>query len=476
MSNDSSAGNSGSNAGKKMVGGFEILEKIGQGAMGAVFKARQVSVDRIVALKVLPPKFAKDEAFVTRFLREARSAAKLSHPNIVEAIDAGQAAGYYYFAMEFVDGRTLSDIVKAEGTLPERRALEIVRDVARALDCAHEAGLIHRDVKPDNVLVTAGGVAKLADLGLAREVERGNSTLTKVGTALGTPDFISPEQVRGDADIDGRTDIYSLGATLYHLLVGSPPYTGSTVTETMSKHLTKPVPDARRANPQVSVAAAGIIRTAMAKDRDRRYPDAKRFLRAVERLLAGGAAAAAKPVAPVARRPAIEESKLLSARAKRKPRVPWPVQLLIWLGVVGFVPLCAWFFSVVLDLAPAVAGLRSFAAGIFPAAKHFVNEVSMAAFFGAVAGILASALTAFVWVNLRTTRRGRKVLWWALAVIIVLAAAGAAAGLIVASRNATRSERPTVESPGAGRARQGDEKIRQFCLTRRTVPAILRSR
>ena len=269
------------------MGGYEIISKIGQGGMGAVFKARQVSVDRVVALKILPPKHAKQQQFLVRFLREAQAAARLDHPNIVQGIDAGQAGGYYYFAMEFVDGRTLKDILEAEGRLPERRALEITRDIARALDCAHEAGLIHRDVKPDNILVTANGTPKLADLGLAREAARTDSSVTVVGTALGTPDYISPEQVRGEADLDGRTDIYSLGATLYHLLTGSPPYTGGTRAEVMSKHLSKPVPNPRKADRQLSVGAVAIVRKAMAKKREQRYATAKELLQDVEHVLLG---------------------------------------------------------------------------------------------------------------------------------------------------------------------------------------------
>ena len=198
MSSDSQAGNSTKTGQKRAIGGFEIIAKLGQGAMGAVFKARQVSVDRIVALKVLPRNLAKNENYVVRFLREAHAAAKLDHVNIVQGIDAGQADGYHYFAMEFVDGNTLRDVLTAQGKLSEQHALEIARDVARALDCAHEAGLIHRDVKPDNVLIASDGTVKLADLGLARETERTDSGVTQVGTPLGTPNYISPEQVRGE--------------------------------------------------------------------------------------------------------------------------------------------------------------------------------------------------------------------------------------------------------------------------------------
>ena len=248
-----------SDAATKMVGGFEVLSEIGRGAMGAVFKARQVSVDRVVALKILPPRLAKNSNFINRFLREARSVAHLNHPNIVQAIDAGHAEPYFYFAMEYVDGPTADELLQSEGPLPERRALEIARDVARALQHAHEADIVHRDVKPDNILIGSDGAVKLADLGLARETVELDSRLTQTGMAVGTPDYISPEQARGETELDGRTDVYSLGATLYTLLAGAPPYDGESPVEIMYKHLHEPLPDLRDVNPNVSVAASAIV-------------------------------------------------------------------------------------------------------------------------------------------------------------------------------------------------------------------------
>ena len=320
MSKEPSTSNSDSPPDRKMIGGFEILYKIGQGGMGTVFKARQVSVDRIVALKVLPQKLAKNKRFVTRFLREAQSAAQLSHPNVVHAIDVGNADGYYYFAMEYIEGRNLGDLRKSKGKLSERRALEIARDVARALDCAHQAGLIHRDVKPDNVLITPDGTAKLADLGLARQTDPGDASVTIAGTAIGTPYYISPEQVRGDLDLDGRTDIYSLGAMLYHLLVGKPPYAGNTAPETMAQHITEPVPDLRKAGTEFSEATAAIIGRAMAKQREQRYADARELLEDIESALLDLGAPGAPDVgraqgAGAVRRAARREAKTWAAVA-----------------------------------------------------------------------------------------------------------------------------------------------------------------
>ena len=265
------------------IGGFEIIEKIGQGGMGTVYKARQISMDRIVALKVLPRRLAGNKSYVQRFVREARAAAKLNHPNIVQGIDVGKSGGYYYFAMEYIDGETAADKVRREGPLDEEGAIDICLQAARALAHAHSrANIIHRDVKPQNILLNERGTAKLADLGLARHTEHDDASLTSAGTTLGTPDYISPEQIRGDADLDGRCDIYSLGATLYHLLVGRPPYTGESSNVVMAKHLTEAVPDPTTERPGLSSDTAAIIWHAMQKDRARRYQTADVMAEAME--------------------------------------------------------------------------------------------------------------------------------------------------------------------------------------------------
>ena len=314
---------------RKRVGGFEILAKLGQGGMGAVFKARQISIDRVVALKILPPKLAKNQEYVTRFFREARAAAKLNHPNIVQAIDAGEADGYYYFAMEYVEGQSVSDLARDGAALPEPQALGIARDVALALTCAHEAGIIHRDIKPSNILLNAKGRAKLADLGLARQTTSKATGLTQDGFAIGTPDYISPEQVRGDVDVDGRSDIYSLGATLFHMLTGRPPYLGGSGNEVMAKHLAEPIPNPQRLNPNVSHAAARIIWKAMNKDRERRYPTAEAFIEDVDRLLAGPGANAGTR-SPAAQPPGKSKTPLFAGIAV--------LAALVIAGVVALLP------------------------------------------------------------------------------------------------------------------------------------------
>ena len=191
---------------KPQFGGYEILKRIDRGAMGTVYKARQVSMDRIVAIKVLSKNLSRDKEFVSRFEREARATARLNHPNIILGIDVGEAEGRRYFVMEFVDGRTVGEYLKRGGAMDEKRALLIVQQIARALDHADGHHLVHRDIKPENIMVTRDGTAKLCDLGLAKATNT-DSTQTEAGKSLGTPNYISPEQARGDVDVDIRSDI-----------------------------------------------------------------------------------------------------------------------------------------------------------------------------------------------------------------------------------------------------------------------------
>ena len=268
------------------IGGFEIIGRLGRGAMGAVYKARQVSMDRVVALKVLPPSLARDQNYVGRFFHEARAVAQLNHPNIIQGIDVGVSGKYYYFAMEFVDGKTVRDLLRERGRFDERGALGIVEQAAAALDHAHRNGLIHRDIKPENIMITSDGVAKLCDLGLAKTRGSG-ATLTQSGLAVGTPHYISPEQARGESDVDIRADLYSLGATLFHMLSGKTPYSGTTAAVVMTKHLSEGVPDVRRIRPDVSEPVTAILRKLMAKERVDRYQTPDELLEDLRRLREG---------------------------------------------------------------------------------------------------------------------------------------------------------------------------------------------
>jgi len=250
------------------IAGYEVLEKLGAGAAGTVYKARQVSMDRLVAIKVLPKDVAQDKRFTERFTREARAVAKLNHPHVVTGIDVGESNGVWYFVMEYVDGESAAALIRSEGKVPEKDALEIARQVSLALDHAYKNGIVHRDIKPANILMTSTGVAKLADLGVAKqgEGEGGGGG----GRVFGTPYYMSPEQARGDRDIDIRSDIYSLGGTLYHLLTGKPPFHGHPPAVVMAKQIAADPEDPRKLNPRISRASAELVDFMMAKDRDER--------------------------------------------------------------------------------------------------------------------------------------------------------------------------------------------------------------
>lgn len=277
------------------IPGYVLLSKLGKGAMATVYKARQLSLDRIVAVKVLPRKMSENADFVSRFYKEGRAAARLSHNNIVQAIDVGCSPdGYHYFVMEYIEGRTLYDIMQpppvGEGrTFSEAEALDIVIQIADALDHAHKRGLIHRDVKPKNILLTPQGIAKLTDLGLARDVEDKQAAESEVGKAYGTPYYISPEQIRGELDIDHRADIYSLGATMYHLVTGRPPFDGETPSAVMHKHLKEMLVPPDHINPALSAGVSEIIEFSMAKNREERYQSMEDMLEDLRSVYSGGA-------------------------------------------------------------------------------------------------------------------------------------------------------------------------------------------
>ena len=289
----------------KQIDQFRLEGKAGQGAMGIVFKATDVARDRTVALKILRPKFAKNKHFTRRFLREAKSAARLDHPNIVKAYKVGKSEeGYYYFAMEYVDGEPLVKRVKREGPLDCREATEIVIAVAQGLAHAEDKGLIHRDIKPDNILVDENGTPKIADFGLAKADD--DPTVTQAGGVLGSPNYMSPEQAKGEQKIDGRTDIYALGASYYHLLTGKPPFIGETAGVVIAKHIDEPPPSAHEANSSVPEDVSHVILKTMAKEPAARYQTAGELIDDLERFLNGerpeAAIASAPPLRPLRRR------------------------------------------------------------------------------------------------------------------------------------------------------------------------------
>ncbi len=271
----------------QQIPGYQILKKLGAGAMATVYKARQLSLDRIVAIKVLPQKFTKNPDFVERFYAEGRAAAKLNHPNIVQAYDVGKAGEFHYFVMEFVDGRTVFEDITSKGPYDEASAVRIGIEVANALNHAHERGFIHRDVKPKNIMISDdSGRTKLADMGLARAISDREAAEAEAGKAYGTPYYISPEQVRGEVGVDFRADIYSLGATLYHMVTGQVPFDGPNPSAVMRKHLNDTLTPPDHINPNLTSGIAEVVEVCLAKDRNKRYSstaDLLEDLQAIER-------------------------------------------------------------------------------------------------------------------------------------------------------------------------------------------------
>lgn len=260
------------------IPGYKILGKLGSGAMAIVYQAKQLSLNRMVAIKVLPKRFSENPEYVERFFKEGQAAAKLNHTNIVQAYDVGQAGGYSYFVMEYVEGKTIYDDLSAGKVFQEKEALDIVIQVAHALEHAHARGLIHRDIKPKNIMVTANGQAKLADMGLARETADIEAAESEAGKAYGTPYYIAPEQIRGEIDIDGRADIYGLGATFYHMVTGRVPYMADDPSDVMRKHLREQLIPPDHINTSLTAGVSEVIEIMMAKKKRNRYKDVAELL------------------------------------------------------------------------------------------------------------------------------------------------------------------------------------------------------
>ncbi|MEY4674171.1 MAG: hypothetical protein RL148_1955 [Planctomycetota bacterium] len=261
---------------------YEILERVGAGAMGTVFRARDRRLGRIVAVKVLKPSLARDERYVQRLRREARIVAALNHPNIVTGHALGEEGGYHYFVMEYVEGESLRTLLQEWGMFPEERVLEVGMEVASALEHAWQRGVIHRDVKPGNVLIDASGRVKLTDMGLAKGPA--DLDLTRDGTTLGTPQYISPEQVRDPQQVDVRSDLWSLGATLYHMSTGQVPFRGSSLAEVISQVLYETPRPVRELNPAASEGIELVLRKLLVRDPDHRYQTPTELLEDLRRV------------------------------------------------------------------------------------------------------------------------------------------------------------------------------------------------
>ncbi len=292
------------------LGQYRILEKIGHGGMGTVYKGYDTALDRYVAIKVLAPHLVWEQGLVDRFLREARTAAHLKHPHIVTIYNVGKQDGIYYFVMEYLPGRTLAEVIRQEGALPLQRVARIAEQIASALDYAHAQGLVHRDVKPGNILIGPGDQATLTDFGIVKALT--GTSLTRTGIFIGTPEYVSPEQARGQ-DVDPRSDIYSLGVVCYEMLTGRVPFVGDTLA-VLHAHGYDPPPPLRSLNPWAPAALEPVIGQALAKDPAQRYGTAGELVAALKAALAGQGVAEPPAVAVPTPRP---------APARRRVQ-PWP--------------------------------------------------------------------------------------------------------------------------------------------------------
>lgn len=283
-----------------MLGGYEILQPLGQGGMGAVYLARQISLQRNVAVKVLHPQLAKDAQFISRFTREAYAAAQLVHHNVVQIHDIGAEKDTHFYSMEFVEGQTLGDVVQHSGKLDPEAAVGYVLQAARGLKFAHDQGMIHRDVKPENLLLNDQGIVKVTDLGLVKTagstdtgIARGGqhagdgkaANLTQPQIVMGTPAYLPPEQITDAANVDARADIYSLGCTFYDLLTGRPPFEGRTAVEVMTKHTTQAIIPPDVVVKRVPKTLSAILMKMVAKKPQDRYQNMTEVIKALEEFL-----------------------------------------------------------------------------------------------------------------------------------------------------------------------------------------------
>jgi serine/threonine-protein kinase len=269
------------------IGDFILRSKLGSGGMGEVWLATQISMRRLVALKILLPKFSENKRFVDRFLSEAAMAGQLSHPNIITAYSAGQVGNYYYLATSYIDGMEVATKLKMDTKLTEREALKITRDIAFALKYAwDEHKMLHRDVKPGNFMLDRKGFARLMDMGISKSL-KDNPEETSVNIIMGTPDYISPEQAKAERNIDFRSDLYSLGASLYHMVTGRPPFLADSAGKVLHMHVKTPLTPPENINPALSKECSALIQMMMAKDPGDRQGSWDYVIDDIEAVLAG---------------------------------------------------------------------------------------------------------------------------------------------------------------------------------------------
>lgn len=275
-------------AGIQQLGPYRLLKKLGEGGMGAVYLAEEPEAARRVAVKVLPRHLGANAEFVKRFQREAQAAIRLKHPHIVGAFAAGEDLGFHYYVMEYCEGEALDALIKRERSLPVARAIDLVLQAARGLGFAHAQGILHRDIKPSNIMLARDGSAKILDLGLSKRMDDASvSFKTVTGAVLGTPHYISPEQAQGEKGIDGRSDLYSLGATFYHLLTGQTPFEGTTILEVLHKQVHTALPNPQDLREDIPDAVVRVLERMMAKKPADRYADAAALIADLEEVQAG---------------------------------------------------------------------------------------------------------------------------------------------------------------------------------------------
>jgi beta-lactam-binding protein with PASTA domain/predicted Ser/Thr protein kinase len=325
---------------------YEIDGLLGQGGMAKVFKGTDRVLGRTVAVKVLSPQFADDNSFVARFRREAQSAAALNHPNIVGVFDTGSHEDIHFIVMEYVEGKTLRDVLRTEGPLLPERAIEIADSVALALGPAHQAGMVHRDIKPGNIMITPEGQVKVMDFGIARTTT--GDTLTQTAAVLGTASYLSPEQAQGEP-VDPRSDIYALGCVMYEMLTGRPPFSGDSPVAIAYKHVRDaPVPPSRL-NPDIPQPLETVVMKALAKNPANRYQSAEELREDLERLQQG-LPTLATPLLPgdateMVTRHAEHTAVMTGTEAlpeEERRRNPWLIALVVLL-ILGLLGLGAFF-------------------------------------------------------------------------------------------------------------------------------------
>jgi serine/threonine-protein kinase len=358
----------------EVIGGrYELEELVGTGGMSNVYRAHDRLLERMVAVKLLHDRYSDDDEYVERFRREARAAARLSHPNIVTVIDRGEQDGRQFIVFEHVAGENLKEVVRERGALPIKQAIELVLQVARALSFAHEHGLVHRDVKPQNVLLNGDGRAKVTDFGIARTLDVEGVTIT--GTVLGTSHYIAPEQARGEL-VDAQSDVYSLGAVLYELLTGEVPFPGDNFVAVAMQHIRDEPPSVLEKRPEVSMRLGAAVERALEKDPAKRFPSMHAFVDELEACLGAlgeegenePTMIVRPPPAPGPRpRRAEDEADTTASRRPQEagPRRWWPV-VLVFVGLAIAIGVAGWL------------ALRD-STGVFKKAHHGPRPVALQA-------------------------------------------------------------------------------------------------